>query len=180
MSRIVMAIDPGHTESAYVVWNGKNLMHFGKHPNDEMASLLSAARAMDNCLLAIERIQSMGMSVGEEIFETCRWEARFAMLWEDDSWSAKRHLLVPRMRVKMHHCHDSRAKDANIRQALIDRFGPGKEKAIGTKKKPGPLLGISGDVWSALAIATAVHDVGEKWEWDLNAIREHWLLPKAA
>jgi hypothetical protein len=41
-----------------------------------------------------------------------------------------------------------KAKDANIRQALIDKIGP-----QGTKKDPGPTYGISKDVWSALAIA---------------------------
>lgn len=177
MSRIVMAIDPGHTESAYAIWDGKRIEGFGKKPNSFFMETLWEPSPVQ--LLAVERVQSMGMAVGEEVFETARWEARFVMAWENGS-SERETLLIPRMRVKMHHCHDSRAKDANIRQALIDRFGPGKEKAIGTKKKPGPLLGISGDVWSALAIATAVHDVGERWEWDLNAIREHWLLPKAA
>ena len=37
-----------------------------------------------------------------------------------------------RQEVKLHLCNSARAKDANIRQALIDRFG-GKDKAIGRK-----------------------------------------------
>jgi hypothetical protein len=36
---------------------------------------------------------------------------------------------------------------------MIDRFGPGKEKAIGRKATPGPLYGVKKDIWSALAIA---------------------------
>ena len=44
-------------------------------------------------------------------------------------------------------------RDANIRQALIDRYGPGKDRAIGRKLSPGPLYGLSGDCWSALAVA---------------------------
>ena len=115
------------------------------------------------------------MAVGEEVFETVRAEARFAMAWGD------RHcLLVPRIRVKMHHCHDSRAKDANIRQALLDRFGPGKAAAIGTKKAQGPLYGISGDCWSSLAIAVAVHDMGERYGWNLEMVRREWLERKSA
>lgn len=58
---------------------------------------------------------------------------------------------LPRRAVKLALCGDSRAKDANIRQALIDRFGG--SAAIGRKAAPGPLYGISRDVWSALAIA---------------------------
>jgi len=59
--------------------------------------------------------------------------------------------MLPRRAVKLALCGDSRAKDANIRQALIDRFGG--SAAIGRKTAPGPLYGISRDVWSALAIA---------------------------
>jgi hypothetical protein len=36
---------------------------------------------------------------------------------------------------------------------LLDRFGPGREVAVGTKRAPGPLYGIKGDEWSALAVA---------------------------
>lgn len=49
------------------------------------------------------------------------------------------------------------AKDANVRQALINRFG-GKDAAIGRKAAPGPLYGISRDMRSALAIAVTGHD----------------------
>jgi len=41
-----------------------------------------------------------------------------------------------------------KAKDANIRQALIDKLGP-----VGTKKSPGPLWGVKSHIWSALAVA---------------------------
>src|SRR3990167_6090451 len=61
-----------------------------------------------------------------------------------------------------HLCHDSRAKDGNIRAALIDRFGPGKDRAIGRKATPGPLFGVSSDVWSALAIAVTFTDTHAK------------------
>jgi hypothetical protein len=45
------------------------------------------------------------------------------------------------------------AKDANIRQALIDRFGGSKEAAIGTIKRQGPLYGVKGHEFAALAVA---------------------------
>ncbi len=41
----------------------------------------------------------------------------------------------------------------NIRQALIDRFGP-----PGKKKAPGATYGLSGDMWSALAVAVTFTD----------------------
>jgi hypothetical protein len=49
-----------------------------------------------------------------------------------------------------------RATDANIRASLIDRYGPGKDSAIGSKRSPGPLYGLKGDEWSALAVALTV------------------------
>jgi len=58
--------------------------------------------------------------------------------------------------VKLHLCGSARAKDTNIRQALIDRYGG--SAAIGKKAAPGPLYGVSKDVWSALAVAVTAAD----------------------
>jgi hypothetical protein len=64
---------------------------------------------------------------------------------------------VKRIEVKSHICHSAKANDANIRQALIDRYN-GKDAAIGKKAKPGPLYGVSGDMWAALAVGLTVLD----------------------
>ena len=64
-----------------------------------------------------------------------------------------------RKQIVMHHCNDARAKDKNIRQAMIDRFGE-----PGTKKNPGGTYGISKDIWSALAIAAYALDIHEEIE----------------
>jgi len=61
----------------------------------------------------------------------------------------------------MNLCGVMKAKDGNIRQALIDRFpatGGGKIPQIGTKAKPGPLYGFSRDKWAALAVAVTFQD----------------------
>ena len=100
----------------------------------------------------IEKIASYGMAVGETTFKTVYWSGRFA-----EAYGAERVHRVPRLAVKLHVCHDSRAKDANIRQALIDRFG-GKEKAIGKKASPGQLYAVSGDLWAALSLAITWFD----------------------
>ena len=50
-----------------------------------------------------------------------------------------------------------RAKDSNIRQALIDRFG-----VVGTKKNPGWFYGVSKDVWAAIAVGVTYHDKAEE------------------
>lgn len=147
----VLAIDPGPVESAYVVYDG-SVLEFNKLPNDKMLGTLATQylSSMNDCLV-VEMIESFGMSVGKEVFETVWWTGRFCQLGEPFH-------RVYRKEVKMHLCKSMRAKDANIRQALIDRFGPGKEKAIGKKKSPGPLYGLSGDCWSALAVAVTFCD----------------------
>ena len=58
---------------------------------------------------------------------------------------------MPRRRVKLELCNSVRANDASIRQAVIDIYG-GKDRAVGRKATPGPLYGVSGDVWAALAV----------------------------
>jgi hypothetical protein len=65
--------------------------------------------------------------------------------------------MLPRKDVKLHLCGSPRAKDANIRQALLDRYG-GKEKAIGSKHQRGPLYGIRSHLWAALAVAVTYQE----------------------
>lgn len=83
-----------------------------------------------------------GMPAGKEVFNTCVFigELKEACLPEFKAY------LVERRHIKIHLCNSARAKDSNIRQALIDRFG-----SPGTKKNPGKLYGIKADEWAALA-----------------------------
>lgn len=143
-TRITVGIDPGPRESAYVVWDGARVIQSGDLPNGELAEYLDSAS--DGVAVACEWIESFGMAVGREVFETV-----FAI----GTFSQHAVLrLVPRRDVKLHLCASPRAKDGNIRQALIDRFG-----AVGTKKTPGPLFGIAGHRWAALAVAVTAHDL---------------------
>lgn len=148
----VFAIDPGPTKSALVVFDG--IVKHHEH-SDNYSILRSLRREVKTGtqVLVVERIASMGMAVGQEVFTTCEWSGRFIEGWagEDGAPWAQ----VKRHEVKQTLCGNQRAKDPNIRQALIDRFGPGKEIAIGKKASPGPLFGLAGDEWSALAVAIA-------------------------
>ncbi len=102
-------------------------------------------------------IACYGMPVGAETFETCVWIGRFIEAANTDP------ALVFRKDVKMHLCHTMRAKDANIRQALLDLFpatGGGKTPQVGTKKQPGPLFGVKSHAWAALAVAVTFEAQG--------------------
>ena len=139
-----VGVDPGPRESAFVVWDGQRVINSGDLPNSELALYLDSAS--DNTTVACEWIESFGMAVGREVFETV-----FAIGMFSQHSTLRR---VPRRDVKLHICGSPRAKDGNIRRALIDRFGE-----VGTKKSPGPLFGISGHRWSALAVAVTAHDI---------------------
>jgi hypothetical protein len=147
----IIAIDPGNTASAWCVLDNGEIRDFGKEPNSDM--LIRARREwspVEGDLLAVEMIASYGMAVGREVFETCLWIGRFIEAWERRQGEYK---LIYRKDVKVFHCESTRATDANIRAALLDHYGPGREKAIGTKREPGPLYGVKGDCWAALAVA---------------------------
>lgn len=165
-SCIVVSIDPGNTESALVVWCPKSRRILAKHyaPNAEILGHIRAAMSTDGVpldpvkyprLVAIEQVRSYGMAVGAEVFDTVHWSGRFHQFILDHWHQEDIVILVPRRDVKMTLCHTNKAKDANIRTAIVDMFG-GEKQAKGCKKEPGPLYGISGDLWAALALAITV------------------------
>ncbi len=145
-NRFILGIDPGTFSSAFVYWDShqKVILDKGILPNEEMLLYIKdyykPGSNMD--VMLIEGIASYGMPVGKEVFTTCIWIGRF--------WQASRypvHLLY-RKDVKSYLCGSMKAKDGNIRAALIDMLGP-----QGTKKNPGPTYGVKADEWSALALA---------------------------
>ena len=147
----LIAIDPGPTESAFVEYELDAPVNFGKIPNKQLLNFLRELHGGFDWV-ACEQVRSYGMAVGAEVFDTVEWSGRFheASLQSGIEW-----LYVPRIKVKIHLCKTAKAKDGNIRQALIDRFG---EK--GTKKAPGVLYGFKADAWQALALAVTVADGG--------------------
>mgnify|MGYP001252625348 CR=1 FL=1 len=149
---IVLGCDPGWEQSSLVVCvDGVIVLHLFE-PNTDVLAYLSAFIRLD-AILVIEQIESMGMAVGKTTFETVFWSGRFAQ-----AWLPRRFERVTRHAVKLHLCGQRNAKDANIRQALIDRFGPSTEQAIGKKAAPGPLYGVTAHKLSALAVALTWYD----------------------
>ncbi len=153
----IVAIDPGTTKSAYVVYETvtKKIEDLGKVGNETMRDYLRSINGINAEHLAIEMIASYGMAVGRSVFETCVWLGQFIEAWEGNR-PGQEHTKVYRLDVKMYLCHSTRAKDGNIRQAILDRYeasGGGRTPQIGIKSQPGPLFGVSQDIWSALAVA---------------------------
>ena len=155
--RILLAIDPGNELSAYVVWDGLKIQDKGKVPNHHMLKVITAyGLNHPQGEVCIEQIAhyGTGMPAGRTVFDTCIWIGRFVQCLE--YLFDREPRLLERRRVKSHLCGDSRAKDGNIRQALIDRYGE-----PGTKKAPGMLYGVSADVWQALGLAVTAWEVAD-------------------
>lgn len=156
----ILAIDPGNIESAFVVVTDdlSKVIDKGKLPNAELEEYIWSVPTKrwyrDDQVkhIAVEMVASYGMPVGAEVFETCVQIGRFERLIEEHRKYANYHRIY-RMEEKTAICHNSRARDSNIRQALIDRFG-----AVGTKKNPGYFYGFKKDIWAAMAVAVTYHD----------------------
>jgi len=173
----VLAIDPGTTKSGWCYIQDGEPLDWGWFDNEKIYTLIGSF----GCQVVIEDVAHYGMPVGRDVFETIRWTGRFDRHAEA---SALPVAYVTRPDVKLALCGSPRANDSTIRQALIDRYG-GDEIAVGGKKckgckgkgwlgrdhapcedcdsrgtvtPAGVLHGISGHVWSALAVGLTHHD----------------------
>jgi hypothetical protein len=147
---MILAIDPGTEQSGYVILGSEGqVIEVGVVTNNEMKCIVYARSAHETgWTMAIEMIASYGMPVGREVFETCVFIGMLLEAWEHEK------VKVYRKDVKLHLCGTPRAKDGNIRQALLDLYG-GSE-AIGNKKNPGPLYRVKSHAWAALGVADYV------------------------
>lgn len=153
MSQNVLSIDPGTTQSAWsVLLGGGEVSMFGKEPNE---SLLQALRAKGRGwhtvdFLVVEGMTSYGKPVGTEVFETLVWTGKFLEAWEPGETDR-----ISRRDVKKVVCGTTHSRDSDVRRCVIERYSEEALDAIGTKKAPGPLFGVSGDVWAAIAVGLA-------------------------
>lgn len=162
-----IGIDPGNIESAYVVVEDdlSKVLEKGKVENHELMKLLTRFKlTYDIRYVAIEMIASYGMAVGASVFDTCVWIGRFKehclkLLWEVE--------FVYRKEEKMLLCNSMKAKDSNIRQALVDRFAPNTpNKGKGYKSNPGFFYGFKSDIYAALAVACVFYEKMKESGWN--------------
>lgn len=166
MSPSILAIDPGTDKSGVVLYSQTGARPIVLAEVMDNWHLLAQLRAgaFGHSSFAIEQICSYGMAVGKSTFSTVEWSGRFIEAWVSSAWSTDptvgsptgfeiKVLRLPRLEIKVHLCGTAKAKDANIRQALIDRLGE-----PGNKKNPGPTFGVTSHMWSALAVAVVAAD----------------------
>ena len=143
----ILSIDPGNIQSAYCLIDKETYkpIEFGKIDNTLM---LFKLKELEYDILVIEMIASYGMAVGKSVFDTCVWVGRFIQARKCPNFE-----YIYRKDEKMNLCHSMKAKDSNIRQALIDRFGD-----VGVKKEPGFFYGFKADIWAAFAVGCTYLD----------------------
>ena len=146
---MIISIDAGSTESAYCLIRSEDYkpIEFGKVDNNDLRRKLKELLNNPNYeiyAIALEMIASYGMPVGKEVFETCVWIGRFYEICIPYVGDID---YIYRKEEKMNLCNSMKAKDSNIRQALIDRFGE-----VGTKKNQGWFYGFKKDIWAAYAV----------------------------
>lgn len=155
----ILGIDPGTTQSGFIILDTDTLRVLDKGIGDN-------EHIWDTCggfnqgfevdAAVIEMVASYGMAVGAETFETVYWIGRFSS--ELLRQGVPVTLYKKKIDINPTLCFSNKAKDGNIRQALLDIFpanGGGKTPQVGTTKEPGNLFGVSSHLWSALAVATA-------------------------
>ena len=150
---IIYAIDPGTEMSAVVQYDTstRKILEAEQVENEELLCQIYTHpenKTSSNIVLGIEMVASYGMAVGKTVFETVYWIGRFVEAANNAGWKSYR---VFRQDIKLFLCNSVRAKDANIRQAIIDRFPPvgeGKTPQIGNK-----MFGLNMDdaeIWAAI------------------------------
>jgi hypothetical protein len=149
----ILAIDAGNTYSgvAIVELPEFRLVWFDKLPNEEIYDSIKNYKIDE---VALEMVACYGMPVGRDVFETCVWIGRFIEQLKD-----KKISFVYRKDEKMCLCGSLKAKDSNIRQALINRYAKHDFKTgKGTKKNPDVFYGVANDVWQAIAVAVTHYE----------------------
>lgn len=153
----ILAIDPGNEYSGYAIIEMPEfkLVSFGKEHNDEILCMVSHPCDHNADAIAIEMIASYGMPVGKDVFDTCLWIGRFY----ERILQKEKVQFVYRKDEKIALCGSTKAKDSNVKQALIDRYATHDFKTgKGTKKDPDTFYGVTADAWQAIAVGVTYYE----------------------
>ena len=143
---IFLGIDPGTTESGYALINSSyDIISAGKIPSEDVPALILNAEPDAVC---VESIQSYGMAVGREVFETCYWIGEYRGLCRTETIP---FVLYPRPEYSRAIAGVCKVTDSVLRQALLLRFGG--------DKKGEPLFKLKGSTDQRSAFAVAVHHI---------------------
>ena len=164
MTRI-LAIDPGPVRSGAVLLDTatRAVLRSATPDNGDLAFELNDPECALFDRVVVEMPESRGKSwVKEESWETAYWTGR--LIEAASRWYPVGR--IHRSAVKAHILGRANGSDADVNGALVDRYGGigGRRAAVGVKAAPGPLYGVTGDAWAALAVAMTIADGVETLE----------------
>lgn len=159
---LILAIDPGPEKSSWVLWGTESeavAVGADQVENQALRAMLGGNIHENASQLVIERPVIMGQNATAALLETSRWAGVF-----EGSWPG----IVDRLtyhRVRCQLANSGNAKESEVKQALISRFAPSGfgAQGKGTKANPGPFYGVTGHMWSAVAVAVAWWDQRPKY-----------------
>lgn len=155
-ARYIVAVDPGPITSGMVVYDREESRVVRCNPKAELYDLRAEVwwAARNSAALCFERTQAGPPST--QVVLTTEVVGRLMEMADavDLPWTAyyRRHVLFALG------VGGAKSKDAVVRQVLLGLHGGTQGVAIGTKKNPGPLYGVSSHGWAALAVAVT-HNV---------------------
>lgn len=151
MTPLIIGIDPGTTQSAYVAWDGEFIRELGTEPNATVAKYLRTID-LDACV-CIESVAYYGASVGREVFETCFWMGRFFQIARDRV-GPRQVSRLSRNAVRKHLELKKSGNYKNVKAALERRL----------QRQPEDWHNLRSHQWSALAVAVT-------W-WNTERVRQ--------
>lgn len=151
----LLSLDVGTTESAFCIIDIDTYkpLKFGKISNEELLKIVKEEQYDE---MVYEEFQSYGMPIGQTTITSITWNGRYIQSTLDRNKPVFR---VYRKDEKINLCRTMKAKDSNIRQALIDRFATFDFKnGKGVKGNKDFFYGFSKDVWAAFAVGITYLD----------------------
>ena len=149
---MILGIDPGPSTFAAVWWNGQRIRAL----DEEMkVAEFVAALATRPTLVAIEDFITYRVTdlPGRE---TIKQIGALRYVCEREKVAC---VEISRRAVLAHFIGPTTGGDTALRAAIYDRFGGSRKAAIGTKKNPGPLYGLTGShLLAALAVAITAEE----------------------
>jgi hypothetical protein len=153
---LILGIDPGPTTSGVVFYCTESravLAAASALTADEVIGWIRGGHPSDylHDRVIIEQVMSQGQS-GNDLLRTAEVSGRFWQVADDVDCLDLPPVYMPRREVCSALAISGGGKDAQIREAMIELHGGSKAAAVGSKKAPGPLYGVTGHAWQALGL----------------------------
>ena len=159
----VVELDRNYTRGSIADYDRPHIDAQDQTPNEKVLDMVDVTGGVihANDIVVIERCTPQAQPLGWDVQQTIEWAAFFYITAKNVGICGVHW--VTRAQVRTHLGGHVAATRTQVEQVTMDRFGPGRRAAIGTKDEPGPLFCITpkssktgpswGHCWAALALA---------------------------